>query len=65
MMSTSYRSIILQLEEASRQAIENGPKGIRKELVHELDHAKGHLEKAMQIIAEYNNADWVGYRVKP
>ena len=54
MMSTSYRSIILQLEEASRQAIENGPKGIRKELVHELDHAKGHVKRCIEIVDRFN-----------
>ena len=46
-------TIMNYIDEEIRQAKENGPKEIRAQVIHELEHAKEHLQKAKTIINDY------------
>ena len=50
---TSYLTIMNNIDQEIRAAKENGPKQIRDKVVHELEHAKEHLQKAKAIINDY------------
>ena len=56
---TSYMTIMNYIDEEIRQAKENGPKEIRAQVIHELEHAKEHLQKAKMVINDYIVADVV------
>jgi hypothetical protein len=50
---TSYLTIMNAIDEEIRQARENGPKAIRAKVIHELEHAKEHVQKAKDTIRDY------------
>lgn len=56
---TSYFTLMNHINEEIIAAKENGPKEIRAQVVHELEHAKEHLQKAKTIINDYIVADVV------
>ena len=56
---TSYLTLMNHIDEEIKQARENGPKAIRANVIHELEHAQEHLDKARIIIRDYIAADVV------
>ena len=50
---TSYLTLMNRIDDEIRAAKENGPKQIRAKVIHELEHAKEHVQKAKDTIRDY------------